>query len=121
MCVAVLQIEWYAFHLAPPTDIFWEHLSLLILFSDRTDQFFLQTKSVGPIQKILLRHDNTGTNPSWYIDKIYVEDMESMMTYEFPAEQWIATDHSDGALQREFFALGITTVAIITYTASNAP
>jgi PLAT/LH2 domain len=50
---------------------------------------------------VRLRHDNTGQNPGWYVDKLSIEDMESMLTYDFPCRQWLAVDEGDGAISRE--------------------
>lgn len=72
----------------------------------RVDQFFLQAKTVGRIAAVRLRHDNSGQDPSWFVDKLSVEDMESMLTYDFPCGQWFATNEGDGAIVRELPVTG---------------
>lgn len=82
--------------------------------SYRVDQFFVKSKTVGRMLGIKLRHDNTGINASWYVDKVVVEDMEMMRTYEFPCESWLSKDHGDKAVEREFAVEGKFTV-VSTY------
>jgi hypothetical protein len=64
------------------------------------DQFFVQAKTVGPMNVLKLRHDNSGQDPSWYVEKVCVEDMESMVTYEFPCDHWLAVNEGEGSIVR---------------------
>lgn len=40
-------------------------------------------------------HDNFGANPSWYLTRIIVKDMQSQSTYYFIANCWLAIDQDD--------------------------
>ena len=34
-------------------------------------------------------HDNTGTSPNWYVERVELEDLESGKIINLPCNQWI--------------------------------
>jgi hypothetical protein len=68
---------------------------------DSVDEFVLPAQWVGKLERVRLRHDNTGVNPGWYVEKVTVEDMETNEVYEFPCHRWLAKDEDgEGHLAR---------------------
>lgn len=69
----------------------------------RKDEFKIECPSVGEINKILIGHNNKGTGPGWFLDRILVEDLNEHRIYEFPCNRWLATDEDDGQISRFLF------------------
>ena len=42
----------------------------------------------------------TGNCPSWYLSRIYVEDLQNQKRYLFNCEQWLAVEFDDGKIDR---------------------
>lgn len=74
--------------------------------SNRKDEFVIECPSVGEINKILIAHNNKGTAPGWFLDRIIVEDLNENRIYEFPCNKWLATDEDDGQISRYLFPKG---------------
>jgi len=58
---------------------------------------------LDPVGTVHIRHDNTGTNPSWELDRIRVTNLGLNTEYWFYPQagcQWLATDHGDGSIER---------------------
>ncbi|XP_012870303.1 PREDICTED: lipoxygenase homology domain-containing protein 1 isoform X2 [Dipodomys ordii] len=67
----------------------------------QTDTFTLYAIDLGPLTKIRIRHDNTGSRPGWFLDRIDITDMNNEITYYFPCQRWLAVEEDDGQLSRE--------------------
>jgi len=39
-------------------------------FKFRIDKFVLKTKDVGVLYRVVISHDNTGTFPGWFLNKV---------------------------------------------------
>lgn len=52
--------------------------------------------SVGPLKRLTIRHDDSGSSPDWFLDKVIVQDARE--TYKFLATRWLAIDRGDGAI-----------------------
>ena len=48
---------------------------------------------------IKLWHDNSGTNPSWYINQITIKDLETEEKWYFLCRRWLAVDKEDGQVE----------------------
>ena len=59
---------------------------------------------MGELKKILIGHNNKGSAPGWFLERIFIEDMEENRIYEFTCEKWLATDEDDGQISRFIFA-----------------
>ncbi|XP_078580092.1 lipoxygenase homology domain-containing protein 1-like isoform X2 [Branchiostoma floridae x Branchiostoma japonicum] len=68
----------------------------------RSDIFVIKAKNVGPLQKVRIQHDNTGTAPGWFLDRVVVTDIKNpACKYYFPCGQWLAKDEGDGLIARD--------------------
>ena len=66
----------------------------------RKDEFVIDCPSVGELSKILIAHNNKGSAPGWFLDRILVEDLDDRRIYEFPCFKWLATDEGDRQIAR---------------------
>ncbi|KAM5222353.1 lipoxygenase homology domain-containing protein 1 isoform 2-T2 [Ctenodactylus gundi] len=67
----------------------------------QTDTFTIYAIDLGELTKIRIRHDNTGSRPGWFLDRIDITDVNSENTYYFPCQRWLAVEEDDGQLSRE--------------------
>ena len=74
------------------------------IFVQREDEFIIECPSVGTLKRIRIGHDNSGTGPGWFLDKVEVEDLGLSRVYQFPCERWFADDEDDGAISRDLIA-----------------
>uniref|UniRef100_T1ITA5 PLAT domain-containing protein n=1 Tax=Strigamia maritima TaxID=126957 RepID=T1ITA5_STRMM len=64
-------------------------------------QFFLTTPSLGTIRRIKIRHDNNGlVNPSWFLEKVSIENMKTNTIYDFHCHRWLCETRGDGKIER---------------------
>lgn len=76
----------------------------------RDSQFFFQSPTfvlfpaAGVVRRVLVFQDNSGTSPSWYLDRILITDLASNDVYNFPCEQWLSKSKSDKRLWKELYA-----------------
>ncbi|XP_067100237.1 LOW QUALITY PROTEIN: polycystin-1-like [Osmerus mordax] len=69
------------------------------------DLFHLQThRYLGEVWKIRLWHDNTGLDPSWYVQHVVVLDPQSDRLFYFLVDGWLSVDQRSPALEREVLA-----------------
>lgn len=57
-------------------------------------------KSLGEIQRVRIRHDNTGTRPGWFLDYITVHEDESDRMWFFPCSRYLSVGNDDGLIDR---------------------
>ncbi|XP_057707318.1 polycystic kidney disease protein 1-like 2 isoform X1 [Corythoichthys intestinalis] len=74
------------------------------LFERGADDVFLLTThfSLGELQSIRLWHDNSGTHPAWYVNKVIVQDLETGQKWHFLCNSWLAVDVGDCTLDKVF-------------------
>ncbi|KAJ3592348.1 hypothetical protein NHX12_007475 [Muraenolepis orangiensis] len=69
------------------------------------DLFLLTTPfSLGHLQSIRMWHDNSGSHPGWYVNKVVVTDMQTEQKWYFLCNCWLAEDVGDCALDMGFSA-----------------
>ena len=56
---------------------------------DSLDHFDLSSEDVGPLKKVIIRHDNTGVAPGWYLHWATVKDQYGRI-YDFQCNDWLA-------------------------------
>ena len=61
-------------------------------------------KSLGPIWKVQVWHDNSGSSPSWFLSRILVKDLSTRSCTIFVADKWFAVEEDDGKVEREILA-----------------
>ncbi|MGM0401007.1 MAG: protein kinase domain-containing protein [Chloroflexota bacterium] len=65
---------------------------------NETRVFTVTGNLIGDIQKVCLKHDNSGTSPDWYVSWVEVDD-DSEDPVKFTFDRWIAEDKEDGNLE----------------------
>ncbi|XP_028331530.1 polycystin-1 [Gouania willdenowi] len=70
------------------------------------DQFHVETEdNLGEVWKIRLWHDNTGLDPSWYVQHVVVWDLQTDHLFFFLVEDWLCVDNQKNAtVEREVLA-----------------
>ncbi|RNA20950.1 lipoxygenase homology domain-containing 1, partial [Brachionus plicatilis] len=57
-------------------------------------------KMLSPINEVLVGHDNTGADPSWFLEGIDIETPQLGLKQFFPCMKWLAEDKDDGKIER---------------------
>ena len=65
-----------------------------------TDTFSLEMDDIGDITQVRIRHNNSGHNPGWFLDRITVHNETSHKEYNFPCHRWLAVDEDDHQIDR---------------------
>ncbi|XP_075955406.1 lipoxygenase homology domain-containing protein 1 isoform X2 [Anarhichas minor] len=65
------------------------------------DVFIVTAVDLGPLKKLRIRHDNSDSYSSWYLDRVEIVDTKDDTTYYFPCTRWLAVDEDDGQIARE--------------------
>ena len=67
----------------------------------KTDTFTFDSRNLGDLKGVLIRHDNSGNKPGWFLDRIQVfNDSELNGAWTFPCNRWLAVDEDDGQISR---------------------
>ncbi|XP_076018180.1 lipoxygenase homology domain-containing protein 1 [Genypterus blacodes] len=68
----------------------------------KTDVFRIKTYNVGTLYKLRVEQDNTGMNPSWYLDRVEVTDMmRPHLRYYFTSNHWLSREEGDRQSARD--------------------
>ncbi|XP_061879941.1 lipoxygenase homology domain-containing protein 1-like [Entelurus aequoreus] len=68
----------------------------------KTDVFRIRTHNVGPLKKIRIEHDNTGLNPSWFLDRVVVTDViRPHLRYYYACNNWLSKVEGDNLFVRD--------------------
>ncbi|XP_077127778.1 polycystin-1-like protein 1 [Ranitomeya variabilis] len=78
------------------------------LFERNSRHTFIMSvpESLGPLWKIHIWHNNSGSSPSLYLSHVIVKDLKSGTSWFFYAECWLAIDEGDGKVERELTSVG---------------
>nr|XP_020662186.1 lipoxygenase homology domain-containing protein 1 [Pogona vitticeps] len=68
---------------------------------NQVDVFNVPAIDLGELTKVRIRHDNSGSNPAWYLERIEITDTKEEVTYYFPCQRWLAVEEDDGQIARE--------------------
>ncbi|XP_077595711.1 polycystin-1 [Stigmatopora nigra] len=70
------------------------------------DQFHVETDdNLGEVWKIRIWHDNTGLDPSWYLQHVVVWDPVTDHMFFFLVDDWLSAENAtNGTLEREILA-----------------
>ena len=60
-------------------------------------------------------HDNSGSDPSWFLRQIVIKDIASNCKRFFLANQWLAVDEGDGKVDRHFHVANAEQIAGFKY------
>lgn len=50
---------------------------------------------------IKIWHDNSGSNPSWYVSQVVIKDLETEEKWYFLCNRWLAVDKEDGEVETD--------------------
>uniref|UniRef100_A0A8C3XGD8 Lipoxygenase homology domains 1 n=1 Tax=Cyanoderma ruficeps TaxID=181631 RepID=A0A8C3XGD8_9PASS len=67
----------------------------------QVDVFTIKAIDLGELKKLRIRHDNSGTSPSWFLERVEIVDLKESTTYYFPCQRWLAVEEDDGQIARE--------------------
>lgn len=64
--------------------------------------YFLLTvpRPLGKIQSVRIWHNNAGANPSWFLARVLVRDLQTDKTVWFVCDRWLAVEEDDGQIDR---------------------
>ncbi|XP_052069619.1 polycystin-1-like isoform X1 [Mytilus californianus] len=62
--------------------------------------------NLGNIEKLMIWHDNSGLDPSWYLIQVIVKDLQTDHKYYFFANFWMSLEIEKGFIQKELLAAG---------------
>lgn len=65
------------------------------------DRFKIQSADLGPLYKVMVRHDNSSFGNNWFLDRIEVNDNRD--TYKFICERWLSKSKDDKQIERTLF------------------
>ena len=72
-----------------------------VLKRGHVDSFLVTTTgSLGPLDYLRIWHDNTGSDPAWFLNRVVVLDSETGRVENFLCYRWLAVDEGDGQIQR---------------------
>jgi hypothetical protein len=77
---------------------------------DTPATYHVDLTDVGDIQRVRVRHDDTGVGPGCYLDRIVVEAAGTLQQWTFVCEKWLARHKDDGAVERTLDALAPTSL-----------
>ncbi|XP_056268726.1 polycystic kidney disease protein 1-like 2 [Pseudoliparis swirei] len=65
------------------------------------DIFLLATPfPLGEMRNLRLQHDNSGGHPSWYINKVTIQDLQTQQVFHFFCDCWLSTEHGDNMTKK---------------------
>lgn len=71
------------------------------------DGFELITSgSLGSLKEITITHDNSGKNPSWFLENVIIKDKQTDEQWSFPVNRWLAVEKGDGQIEVTIRCLG---------------
>uniref|UniRef100_A0A8C3MZD2 Oxygen-regulated protein 1 n=1 Tax=Geospiza parvula TaxID=87175 RepID=A0A8C3MZD2_GEOPR len=67
------------------------------------DTFKINLRDLGQLYKIRIGHDNSGNDPSWYLEEVRLERVVPVSAEEIclPIESWLSEDKDEGDTWRE--------------------
>ncbi|XP_059580075.1 oxygen-regulated protein 1 [Alligator mississippiensis] len=79
------------------------------------DIFKVNLKDLGQLYKIRIGHDNSGNDPSWYLEEIKLERVAlvSDQKIHLPVNCWLAEDQDEGDTWREVAVRNSTTEEVL--------
>ena len=67
------------------------------------DGFVLVTsQTLGALKEITLEHDNSGDNPSWFVETVVIKDRQTEERWTFSINRWLAVEKEDGQIEVTF-------------------
>ncbi|KXZ56858.1 hypothetical protein GPECTOR_1g774 [Gonium pectorale] len=88
----------------------------------RHDTFKVKASDVGDVQKVIIRHDDSGMGADWHLEQVEVTNPNTKKTYFFPCNDWLRKVGDDASgLRKELVAgspdqKGPTNYKVTVYT-----
>uniref|UniRef100_A0A4W5Q542 PLAT domain-containing protein n=1 Tax=Hucho hucho TaxID=62062 RepID=A0A4W5Q542_9TELE len=65
------------------------------------DLFLVTTPfPLGELTGIQLCHDNSGGHPSWYLNKVTIQDLQRQKVWHFLSSSWLSSDRGEGLTKK---------------------
>ena len=94
--------------------------SRTVLARGNEDAFVIHLPmSLGEVQYIHVRHDNSGKNPSWYCSHATVSDRQTGKTWTFLSNTWFALEKGDGKIDRLLFPISSVETKTLKYSLNS--
>ena len=80
------------------------HYSVFSILFYRKDTFSIHCSDLGTLTQVVIRHDNSGVGPSWYLEGVEVVDRKEKgdQKTKFPCGRWLEMcDGCGGVLKVE--------------------
>lgn len=71
--------------------------------------------SLGQLLYLHIWHDNSGDNPSWYLDHVAIRDVLKDEKWTFMCRDWLAVESGDGRTEKVMYVANITEMANYRY------
>lgn len=62
---------------------------------------FTVDQPIGSLVKIRIGHDNSGEDPSWFLNEISITDIQANSRWKFPCYRWLGLELEDGSTTLE--------------------
>ena len=82
-----------------------------------TDHFSFDCLDVGQPTKLRIKHDNSGSNPAWFLDRVVIAAEDGTQAI-FPCYQWLDKDSGDGYIERVLLPGDVAEPVMSNYTVS---
>ena len=70
-----------------------------------TDNFLIAiNRPIGTLIKVTIGHDSFGEDPSWFLNDIFITDLQLNCTWTFPCFRWLGLELEDGKTTLELYA-----------------
>ncbi|CAJ1049792.1 polycystic kidney disease protein 1-like 2 [Xyrichtys novacula] len=77
----------------------------LVFERGSVDVFVLATPfPLGEVRSIRLQHNNAGGHPSWYINRVTIQDLQTRHVWHYLCGCWLSADRGDGLTKKTFNA-----------------
>lgn len=65
--------------LTPLFSPFWKRV-IFLLPPEQVDVFTIKAIDLGELKKLRIRHDNSGSSPSWFLERVEIVDLKESTT-----------------------------------------
>ena len=91
--------------------------SRTVLARGNEDAFVIHLPmSLGEVQYMHVRHDNSGKYPSWYFSHATISDRQTGKTWTFLSNTWFALEKGDGKIDRLLFPISSQETKTLKYS-----
>ena len=59
----------------------------------------ITNESLGSLREIALEHDNSGDNPSWFVETVIIRERQTEEQWVFSINRWLVLEKEDGQIE----------------------